>query len=121
MDDGTGAIQCVQWGNAGLPALELGDLVTVRGALKTFRDERQLSVFSLGPAQALGRAAAAGGSPAAGTTRGAVKCRDPNEEMLHWMECVKLGRGAYNLAVPIPPQVGGARLGFAFVFLSFGD
>ncbi|XP_072998053.1 CST complex subunit STN1 [Typha latifolia] len=96
VDDGSGCVPCVLWLNhyslgrkrwrepsdldikAGM-ALEqaemvrLGEVVRVRGRVGVYREEMQVTV------------------------RDVVVERDPNAEVLFWLECIRLARECYDL------------------------
>ncbi|CAM9393581.1 unnamed protein product [Laminaria digitata] len=80
IDDGTGLLPCTQYDTTASGERlhqghrdrhDLGDLLLVRGKLKRFRGARELVIAS------------------------ARKPADPNEETLHWLRCVELGKTVY--------------------------
>ncbi|KAF7809597.1 CST complex subunit STN1 [Senna tora] len=103
LDDGTGCVNCVLWLNhlssphvtrhhtpldASLIAasaarfadlVHLGKLARVRGKISYFRGAVQITVSDV------------------------VIERDPNAEILHWLECINLARKCYN-ALPATPS-----------------
>lgn len=99
LDDGTGCVPCILWTNhasftatSAVKGLELqsrqelangtalkvklGEILRVQGRLSTFADQIQVTVSSLQAEQ------------------------DPNAEMLHWMECMRLAKCCYDLDPP---------------------
>ncbi|KAL9239688.1 hypothetical protein vseg_013987 [Gypsophila vaccaria] len=95
VDDGTGCVQCIMWLNQTRPAhfprqctstvrcnaqmtslflsrVELGAFVRVRGRLGGFRGLVQVTVDDV------------------------VAEVDPNSDVLHWLDCVNLGRKCYD-------------------------
>lgn len=114
VDDGSGCIPCILWlnhyyltahgssSNLDLMAemtlkqsemVQLGELVRVRGRITIYRGMLQITV------------------------RDVVVERDPNAEVLHWLDCIRLAKRCYNLlpavtlpgAVLNPPQDGSDR------------
>ncbi|KAF6144621.1 hypothetical protein GIB67_006113 [Kingdonia uniflora] len=102
IDDGTGCIPCIIWlnhfnspyfarknpsdvrvmadiANNQAMQIQLGVLARVRGKVTVFRGVLQITVLD------------------------AVVERDPNMEILHWLDCVKLARQCYN--VKLKPAV----------------
>lgn len=84
VDDGTGVIMCCRpvsagGGAAGGPSL--GDLVRVRGSMGEFRGNREIHITDLS------------------------RVRDPNAEMLHWVQAVKLDRSVYSKPSAIHSEV----------------
>lgn len=95
IDDGTGCVPCILWLNhqylnAGQsefdPTAEmamkmseevrLGSLLRVRGKIATYRGAIQITVRDL------------------------VVEKDPNSEVLHWLQCVRLAKECYDLPPP---------------------
>ncbi|CAN0516311.1 unnamed protein product, partial [Ectocarpus sp. 12 AP-2014] len=81
LDDGTGLLPCTQYErHAGTGAMhrghserhELGELLVVQGKLKRYRGAREVAITS------------------------ASKPTDPNQETLHWLRCVELGKTVYR-------------------------
>ncbi|CAN0281652.1 unnamed protein product, partial [Ectocarpus sp. 8 AP-2014] len=81
LDDGTGLLPCTQYErHAGTGAThrghserhELGELLVVQGKLKRYRGAREVAITS------------------------ASKPTDPNQEILHWLRCVELGKTVYR-------------------------
>ncbi|CAM9493143.1 unnamed protein product [Ectocarpus sp. 4 AP-2014] len=81
LDDGTGLLPCTQYErHAGTGAThrgqserhELGELLIVQGKLKRYRGAREVAITS------------------------ASKPTDPNQETLHWLRCVELGKTVYR-------------------------
>ncbi|XP_074585928.1 CST complex subunit STN1 [Curcuma longa] len=94
VDDGSGCIRCILWLNhqpdhlpdLGVAAemalkeaatVELGKLVRVRGKITLFRGSLQLTV------------------------RDVLVERDPNAEVLHWLDCIKLAKCCYDPPTPL--------------------
>nr|XP_024362065.1 CST complex subunit STN1-like isoform X3 [Physcomitrium patens] len=96
VDDGTGCVPCIFWTNyASFPAtspakglelrsrqemaiattakVKLGDLLRVQGRLNTYTNQIQVTVASLRTE------------------------KDPNAEVLHWVECMRLAKCCYDL------------------------
>lgn len=96
LDDGTGCVPCIFWTNyASFPAtspakglelrsrqemaiattakVKLGDLLRVQGRLNTYTNQIQVTVASLRTE------------------------KDPNAEVLHWVECMRLAKCCYDL------------------------
>ncbi|PRQ26055.1 putative nucleic acid-binding protein [Rosa chinensis] len=101
IDDGTGCVSCILWLNhltspyfsrrsppdvrliASMAArfaadVSLGAVARVRGKVSSFRGEMQITVTDV------------------------VMERDPNAEMLHWIECMRLARKVYNVVAAAP-------------------
>ncbi|KAG0561379.1 hypothetical protein KC19_9G060400 [Ceratodon purpureus] len=99
LDDGTGCVPCILWTNhasfmATTPAkglelqarqelangtaakVKLGEVLRVQGRLSTFANQIQVTVASLQVEQ------------------------DPNAEVLHWLECMRLAKCCYDLDPP---------------------
>eukprot|EP00903_Cladosiphon_okamuranus_P008110 g7817.t1 len=81
LDDGTGLLPCTQYErSAGSGAVhrghsarhELGELLVVQGKLKRYKGAREVVITS------------------------ASKPADPNEETLHWLRCIELGKTVYH-------------------------
>ncbi|CAM9454801.1 unnamed protein product [Ectocarpus fasciculatus] len=81
LDDGTGLLPCTQYErHAGTGAThrghserhELGELLVVQGKLKRYRGAREVAITS------------------------ASKPTDPNQETLHWLRCIELGKTVYR-------------------------
>lgn len=104
VDDGSGCIPCILWLNQhhltsyGGPSnldlmaemtlkqseiIQLGGLVRVRGRITIYRGMLQITV------------------------RDVIPERDPNAEVLHWLDCIRLARQCYDLlpAVTLPGSV----------------
>eukprot|EP01137_Pigoraptor_chileana_P032218 Opistho-2@21255 len=80
VDDGTGTLPCIVWASAAATGAAqqpsrcaLGDCVTMRGRLGTFREHRQLTVHAI-----------------------RIE-RDPNAEALHWLSVLSLKRSTYDV------------------------
>ncbi|XP_062021837.1 CST complex subunit STN1 [Rosa rugosa] len=103
IDDGTGCVSCILWLNhltspyfsrrsppdvrliASMAArfaadVSLGAVARVRGKISSFRGEMQITVTDV------------------------VIERDPNAEMLHWIECMRLARKVYNVVATTPSK-----------------
>ncbi|XP_020578752.1 CST complex subunit STN1 [Phalaenopsis equestris] len=89
IDDGSGCVPCVLWLNHHLlphssdasehaAKVQIGGLVRVRGRVTVFRGEVQITVKDV------------------------VVERDPNTEILHWLQCIKLARDFYDLPLAVP-------------------
>ncbi|KAM5563688.1 CST complex subunit STN1 [Rosa sericea] len=101
IDDGTGCVSCILWLNhltspyfsrrsppdvrliASMATrfaadVSLGAVARVRGKISSFRGEMQITVTDV------------------------VIERDPNAEMLHWIECMRLARKVYNVVATAP-------------------
>ncbi|XP_042402135.1 CST complex subunit STN1-like [Zingiber officinale] len=93
VDDGSGCICCILWLNhqpdhapdLGVAAeialreaatVELGKLVRVRGKITLYRGSLQLTV------------------------RDVLVEQDPNMEVLHWLDCIRLAKCCYDLPTP---------------------
>ncbi|XP_077241113.1 nucleic acid-binding, OB-fold-like protein [Tasmannia lanceolata] len=99
IDDGTGCIPCILWLNhlhspyfsrhdpsdvrllADIAAdrankIRLGILVRVRGRITSYRGTLQITVADV------------------------FVEKDPNSEILHWLDCIRLARDCYNVAPP---------------------
>ncbi|XP_027050080.1 CST complex subunit STN1-like isoform X1 [Pocillopora damicornis] len=76
VDDGSGTISCCKWHsqdlNTGQESYDLGQLVTVQGKISVFREQRQLTIDLIYPE------------------------KDPNAEVLFWLEAVNLGNTVYK-------------------------
>ncbi|KAK9115815.1 hypothetical protein Sjap_014762 [Stephania japonica] len=102
IDDGTGCIPCIFWLNhldspyffrrspsdvqvmakiASNQAaqIQLGVVARVRGKTTTYRGAAQITVSDV------------------------VVERDPNAEILHWLQSIKLAQSCYNVSLPIAP------------------
>ncbi|CAN8306039.1 unnamed protein product [Cochlearia groenlandica] len=96
VDDGTGCVTCIMWLNQNTSSffyrwdqpmvrllsrnarkkeseLRIGALARVRGRVSSYRGMIQI------------------------TTSAAVVEKDPNAEILHWLECVRLGQSCYRI------------------------
>lgn len=106
VDDGTGCVPCVLWMNQRQVAaqgwrrhpdpdpdfaaemaeslaapVQLGAVLRVRGRVTAYRGQIQVTVA------------------------GVVQERDPNVQMLHWLDCIKLARCCYSSLLPPAPPV----------------
>ncbi|PKU74647.1 CST complex subunit STN1 [Dendrobium catenatum] len=103
IDDGSGCVPCVLWLNHDLLSkssvfasgddlaasaardhagkVNLGVLVRVRGRVTVFRGELQITVKDV------------------------LVERDPNAEILHWLQCIKLARDCYDLPLAAVTKV----------------
>nr|XP_058952214.1 CST complex subunit STN1-like isoform X1 [Pocillopora verrucosa] len=76
VDDGSGTISCCKWHSqdlsTGQESYDLGQLVTVQGKISVFREQRQLTIDLIYPE------------------------KDPNAEVLFWLEAVNLGNTVYK-------------------------
>lgn len=101
IDDGTGCIPCILWLNhltsphlarrrsphdlrllsdaavSSAAKVKIGNVARVRGRITSFRGSVQITASDV------------------------VIERDPNAEILHWLDCVNLARNCYNL-LPLP-------------------
>lgn len=76
VDDGSGTISCCKWHSqdlsTGQESYDLGQLVTVQGKISVFREQRQLTIDLI------------------------YSEKDPNAEVLFWLEAVNLGNTVYK-------------------------
>ncbi|THG06305.1 hypothetical protein TEA_010061 [Camellia sinensis var. sinensis] len=105
IDDGTGCIPCILWLNhltspyfsrrsppdvrliASVAArfasqIQLGVVARVRGKITAYRGSVQITVSDI------------------------VVERDPNVEILHWLDCVKLARKCYDVLIAMETSIG---------------
>lgn len=103
LDDGSGCVPCILWLNhmtnryysktdklqmESMAAMalkqaeqvQLGKLVRVQGRITIYNQQLQITVSS------------------------ALVEKDPNAEILHWMECIRLAVRCYDLPGPLPPS-----------------
>lgn len=96
VDDGSGCIRCIFWLNHQIDhatdlgiaaemalneaeAVQLGKLVRVRGKITMYRGMLQINV------------------------RDVLVEREPNAEVLHWLDCIRLAKHCYDLPVRTRP------------------
>ncbi|BBN09274.1 CST complex subunit STN1 [Marchantia polymorpha subsp. ruderalis] len=102
LDDGTGCVPCILWTNhykssyfahwkqsdlelqAGIAdtqakTVKIGSLLRVMGRLSGFRSQIQITVLST------------------------IEEKDPNAEVFHWFQCMKLALSCYDLPFPSRP------------------
>lgn len=86
MDDGTGVLSCTQWrevedSDEGLFIPQLGQLVSIWGKLSEYRGAKQVTVTEI------------------------VEQADPNAEVLHWLEVIRLKRTVYSSPFSLPQSL----------------
>ncbi|XAR58568.1 hypothetical protein NMG60_11014016 [Bertholletia excelsa] len=102
VDDGTGCVPCILWLNqlnsAYFSRRSPSDVRSIASMAARFASQIQLG----GVARVRGRITAYRGSVQI-TVSDVVIELDPNAEILHWLDCVRLAQKCYN-EVKAPPQ-----------------
>ncbi|KAK7350993.1 hypothetical protein VNO77_10105 [Canavalia gladiata] len=105
IDDGTGCIPCILWLNhLSSPSLARRHPNPADLALAADANARFAGLIKVGVvARVRGRITSYKGATQV-TVSDVVLERDPNTEILHWLECVHLARNCYNV---LPPPSSG--------------
>ncbi|KAL6968287.1 hypothetical protein U1Q18_041734 [Sarracenia purpurea var. burkii] len=98
VDDGTGCITCIIWlnhftteGSSHFSRCNPSDLQLIADVASRFASQTQLGVV----VRVRGRISTYRGSTQL-TVSDVVVERDPNVEILHWLDCIKLARKCYD-------------------------